>query len=73
MSECVTVCIIHVSQTALCVHICQSTEILAADKQLAEEIEFDLKRMEEEQKKAAAARAVYTPLPDTPHAQLVSK
>ena len=46
------------------------TELLAADRQLAEEIKFDLKRVEEEQKKAA--RAVHTPLPDTPHAQMVS-
>ena len=50
--------------------MCVCAEILAADKQLAEEIEFDLKRMEEEQRKAA--RAVHTPLPDTPHAQMVS-
>jgi condensin-2 complex subunit D3 len=46
------------------------TEILAVDKQLAEEIEFDLKRVEEEQRRAA--RAPNTPLPDTPHAQMVS-
>ena len=45
-----------------------STEILAADKQLAEEIQFDLKRVEEEQKKAV--RAAHTPLAATPHAQI---
>ena len=45
------------------------SEILAADKQLAEEIEFDLKRVEEEQKKAN--RAPHTPLAATPHAQMV--
>ena len=47
-----------------------------ADKQLAEEIEFDLKMLEEEQKKAAAAKAataaVSTPQAATPHAQMVS-
>ena len=48
---------------------CYDTEILAADKQLAEEIQFDLKRVEEEQKKAA--RAAHTPLAATPHAQMV--
>ena len=44
-----------------------------ADKQLAEEIEFDLKMLEEEQKKAAAAKAavVSTPQVTTPHAQMV--
>ena len=43
-----------------------------ADKQLAEEIEFDLKKLEEEQKKAAAAIAVVsTPQAATPHAQMV--
>ena len=51
-------------------------EILVADRQLAEEIEFDLKMLEEEQKKAAAARAattaVSTPQAATPHAQMVS-
>ena len=51
-------------------------EILVADKQLAEEIEFDLKMLEEEQKKAAAAKAtaaaVSTPQAATPHAQMVS-
>ena len=51
--------------------MCLSPEILAADKQLAEEIEFDLKRVEEEQRRAA--RAPNTPLPDTPHAQMVSR
>ena len=51
--------------------MCLSPEILAADKQLAEEIEFDLKRVEEEQRRAA--RAPNTPLPDTPHAQMVSQ
>ena len=49
---------------------CLFPEILAADKQLAEEIKFDLKRVEEEQRRAA--RAPNTPLPDTPHAQIVS-
>ena len=44
-------------------------EILTADKQLAEEIAFDLKRVEEEQKKAA--KAAQTPLAATPHAQMV--
>ena len=52
-------------------------EILVADKQLAEEIEFDLKKLEEEQKKAAAAKAataaVSTPQAATPHAQMVSR
>lgn len=52
-------------------------EILVADKQLAEEIEFDLKMLEEEQKKAAAAKAataaVSTPQAATPHAQMVSR
>ena len=43
--------------------------MLAADRQLAEEIKFDLKRFEEEQKKAAVAQ---TPLAVTPHAQMVS-
>ena len=49
-------------------------EILVADKQLAEEIEFDLKMLEEKQKKAAAAKAatVSTPQAATPHAQMVS-
>ena len=51
-------------------------EILVADKQLAEEIEFDLKMLEEEQKKAAAAKAATaaasTPQAATPHAQMVS-
>ena len=44
-----------------------------ADKQLAEEIEFDLKMLEEEQKKAAAVKAaiVSTPQAATPHAQMV--
>ena len=50
-------------------------EILVADKQLAEEIEFDLKMLEEEQKKAAAAKAAIaaasTPQAATPHAQMV--
>lgn len=49
--------------------LCYNTEILVADKQLAEEIQFDLKRVEEEQKKAA--RAAHTPLAVTPHAQMV--
>ena len=44
-------------------------EILAADKQLAEEIAFDLKRVEGEQKKAT--KAAQTPLAATPHAQMV--
>ena len=48
-----------------------------ADKQLAEEIEFDLKMLEEEQKKAAATKAataaVSTPQAATPHAQMVSR
>ena len=44
------------------------SEILAADRQLAQEIEFDLKRFEEEQKKIAQPQ---TPLTATPHAQMV--
>ena len=44
-------------------------EILAADKQLSEEVVFDLKRVEEEQKKAV--KAAQTPLATTPHAQMV--
>lgn len=60
----VTVC-----KCAICNMFCYDTEILAADKQLAEEIQFDLKRVEEEQKKAA--RAAHTPLAATPHAQMV--
>ena len=44
------------------------SDIMAADKQLAEEIEFDLKRFEEEQKKIAKPQ---TPLSATPHAQMV--
>lgn len=49
-------------------------EILVADKQLAEEIEFDLKKLDEEQKKAAAAKAaaIDTQQVITPHAQMVS-
>ena len=49
-------------------------EILVADKRLTEEIEFDLKMLEEKQKKAAAAKAatVSTPQAATPHAQMVS-
>jgi len=43
-------------------------EILAADRQLAEEIEFDLKRFEEERKKITQPE---TPLSATPHAQMV--
>ena len=46
------------------------SEILAADRQLAQEIEFDLKRFEEEQKKIAKPQ---TPLTATPHAQMVSQ
>ena len=56
--------------------LCVSPEVLAADKQLAEEIEFDLKRVDEEEKRAArAARAMAdrTPLPNTPLAQMVSQ
>ena len=44
------------------------SEILAADRQLAEEIEFDLKRFEEERKKITQPE---TPLSATPHAQMV--
>ena len=47
---------------------CLFAEIMAADRQLAEEIEFDLKRFEEEQKKIAKPQ---TPLSATPHAQMV--
>ena len=47
---------------------CLFSEIMAADRQLAEEIEFDLKRFEEEQKKIAKPQ---TPLSATPHAQMV--
>ena len=62
--------ILHVcSGGNLYLYVC--SEILAADKQLAEEIEFDLKRVEEEQKKAS--RAVHTPLAATPHAQMVGR
>ena len=55
------------------VHACLSSvvavsEILAADRQLAEEIEFDLKRFEEERKKITQPE---TPLSATPHAQMV--
>ena len=42
-------------------------EVLACDKQLAEEIEFDLKRFEEEQRRIAKTPAVVTP-----HAQMVT-
>ncbi|XP_065903031.1 condensin-2 complex subunit D3-L-like isoform X3 [Dysidea avara] len=45
-------------------------DILAGDKQLAEEIEFDLRRFEEEQKKAAAKGQ--TPAVITPHTKVVS-
>ena len=45
------------------------SDILASDRQLAEEIEFDLKRYEEDQKKLAREQ---TPtLSVTPHAQMV--
>ena len=47
---------------------CLFSEIMAADRQLAEEIEFDLKRFEEEQKRIAKPQ---TPLSATPHAQMV--
>jgi len=45
-------------------------DILASDKQLAEEIEFDLRRFEEEQKKAATKGQ--TPAVITPHTKVVS-
>jgi len=45
-------------------------DILASDRQLAEEIEFDLRRFEEEQKKAAAKGQ--TPAVITPHTKVVS-
>ena len=48
--------------------LCLFSEIMAADRQLAEEIEFDLKRFEEEQKRIAKPQ---TPLSATPHAQMV--
>ena len=52
-----------------CVIVCV-VDILAGDKQLAEEIEFDLRRFEEEQKKAAAKGQ--TPAVITPHTKVVS-
>ena len=45
-------------------------DILASDKQLAEEIEFDLRRFEEEQQKAVAKGQ--TPAVITPHTRVVS-
>ena len=45
------------------------SDILTTDKQLAEEIEFDLRRLDDEQKRVA--KTVQTPLAVTPHAQLV--
>ena len=45
-------------------------DILASDKQLAEEIEFDLRRFEEEQHKAAAKGQ--TPAVIRPHTRVVS-
>ena len=45
------------------------TDVLVADRQLAEEIKFDLKRFEEEQRLAGVQR---TPAVLTPHAQMVS-
>lgn len=44
-------------------------DVLVADRQLAEEIKFDLKRFEEEQRLAGVQR---TPAVLTPHAQMIS-
>ena len=46
------------------------TDVLVADRQLAEEIKFDMKRFEEEQQLASVQR---TPAVLTPHAQMVSE
>lgn len=46
------------------------TEILAADPQLAEEIKFDLRRFEEEQKRAAKPATPVGVI--TPHGQMIS-
>ena len=63
MKCCVCVCV--------CVRVqdyrSEINEVLACDKQLAEEIEFDLKRFEEEQRRIAKTPAVVTP-----HAQMVT-
>lgn len=45
------------------------SDILSCDKQLADEIEFDLKRFDEEQRKIA--KVIQTPAVATPHAQMV--
>ena len=52
----------------LLLYVC--VDILASDKQLAEEIEFDLRRFEEEQQKAVAKGQA--PAVITPHTRVVS-
>ena len=58
----------YLHHTLLCCPI--YVDVLAADRQLAEEIKFDLKRFEEEQLLANVQR---TPAVLTPHAQMVSE
>ena len=60
-----TIIMVDVTSVSMCL-----LDILASDKQLAEEIEFDLRRFEEEQKKAAAKGQ--TPAVITPHTKVVS-